>query len=77
MGPLFTSIFGLRSPVIAQVPQGVLAIHGVYAHGTRFVRLAELLCERQEIQAAISTLKPFAQRSHAASEFLVRLLSSK
>lgn len=43
MGPLFTSIFGLRSPVIAQVPQGLLAIHGVYAHGTRFVRLAQLL----------------------------------
>ena len=41
------------------------------------VRLAELLCERQEIQAAISTLKPFAQRSHAASEFLVRLFSSQ
>jgi hypothetical protein len=41
------------------------------------VRLAELLCEKQEIEAAISTLKPFAQRSHAASEFLVRLLSSQ
>jgi hypothetical protein len=41
------------------------------------VRLAELLCERGEIQAAISTLKPFAQRSHAASEFLVRLLFSE
>jgi hypothetical protein len=41
------------------------------------VRLAELLCERQEIEAAISTLKQFAQRSHAASEFLVRLLSSQ
>jgi hypothetical protein len=31
----------------------------------------------REIEAAISTLKPFAQRSHAASEFLVRLLSSQ
>ena len=41
------------------------------------VRLAELLCERQEIEAAIATLKPFAQRSHAASEFLVRLLFSQ
>jgi lipase len=45
MGPLFTSIFGLKSPVVAQVPQGILAIHGVYAHGTRYVRLAELLPE--------------------------------
>lgn len=44
---------------------------------TAAVRLAELLCERQEIKAAISTLKPFAQRSHAASEFLVRLLVSQ
>ncbi len=44
---------------------------------TAAVRLAELLCERHEIKAAISTLKPFAQRSHAASEFLVRLLVSQ
>jgi len=43
MGPLFTTIFGLRSPVIAQAPQGLLALHGVYAHGNRYVRLAELL----------------------------------
>ena len=41
MGPLFTTIFGLRSPVIAQVPQGLLAIHGVCAHGSRYVRLAD------------------------------------
>jgi lipase len=45
MGPLFTSIFGMGSPVIAQVPQGLLAIHGVYAFGARFTRLAELLPE--------------------------------
>ena len=45
MGPLFTSIFGLRAPVIAQAPQGLLAIHGVYAYGNRFVRMAELLPE--------------------------------
>ncbi len=43
MGPLFTTIFGLKSPVIAQVPRGVLAIHGVDAYGTRYVRLAERL----------------------------------
>ena len=41
MGPLFTTVFGLRSPVIAQVPQGMLAIHGGSAHGHRFVRLAD------------------------------------
>jgi hypothetical protein len=39
------------------------------------VRLAELLCERRETQAAISTLKPFAQRSHATSE-IPRTISS-
>lgn len=43
MGPLFTTIFGLNSPVIAQVPRGLLAIHGVDAYGTRYVRLAERL----------------------------------
>jgi lipase len=41
MGPLFTTIFGLGSPVIAQVPQGLLALHGVYGHGNRYVRLAD------------------------------------
>ena len=43
MGPLFTTIFGLNSPVIAQVPLSILAIHGVYDHGNRFVRMAALL----------------------------------
>jgi lipase len=42
-GPLFTSVFGLKSEDIARVDVGLLCLHGVGAHAVRFIRLAELL----------------------------------
>jgi lipase len=42
-GPLFTSVFGLKSADIARAEVGLLCLHGVEAHGVRFIRQAELL----------------------------------
>jgi lipase len=43
-GPLFISVFGLQATEMARTGSGnVLCLHGVAAHGLRFLRLAELL----------------------------------
>ena len=55
------SIFGLRVAGDRAGPQGLLAIHGVYAHGTRFVRLAAAAAGNNRRRARPARPRPLTQ----------------